>query len=332
MKKTTARPLLISLTVIALGLGAAVGLERLALAQAHDDAVADAGVDAQRVHIIPPPSEELGKVSQPAAASDGSDASPAPAAPVAAPAAPKAEQLPLPSADNPTGTLAQLITFARTGKGRLAFGAGIVLLVWLLRSVVFKRVPWLQTKTGGYLFGFGTTAILYVGGGLLADLPITFNLIADALSVGFASGGKWEAALDMAGAMRAHAANVAKVGLVVLTFAVLLGSSCKPYVPPTFAPVADCVNAERDKIDPLIASFWPKDGGAPDWGSIKDQAIADATDIAICAAGEFIQQYLAPKPGNAAPPPEVSRTARDTFEEIRKAHGGQHLKTKYGTL
>lgn len=112
-----------------------------------------------------------------------------------------------------------------------------------------------------------------------------------------------------------------------------LTSSCKPYLPPNTHPYVDCINAERSKIDALIASFWPSSGGAPDWGRIETIAIDAGVSIGGCALAEFVQSYLAPAPGTAAPPPELAVQAKDTLERYRNKHANNaSFKTAAGEL
>jgi hypothetical protein len=98
--------------------------------------------------------------------------------------------------DDPTGTLAQLVGFARSGKGRLAFGSALVLVVWGMRTLVSPRVQWFKTTAGGYTLSFSTTAVAYLGTSLSAGLPVTLDLLADMIATAFAASGKWEALRD----------------------------------------------------------------------------------------------------------------------------------------
>lgn len=121
--------------------------------------------------------------------------------------------------------------------------------------------------------------------------------------------------------------------LVLLLSLLVVTPGCKPYLPPDVGPFIDCINADRPAIDAMIAGFWPADGSAPDWGRIKDQAITAGVSIGGCALAEFVQRYLAPAPGTAAPPPELALQAKDTLEQYRNKYAGNaSFRTKAGDL
>lgn len=121
--------------------------------------------------------------------------------------------------------------------------------------------------------------------------------------------------------------------LILIVTLLIATSSCKPYLPPNTHPYVDCINGERSKIDALIASFWPADGGAPDFDRIEQVAIDGTVSIAGCALAEFVQSYLAPAPGTAAPPPELALQAKDTLERYRNKHANNaSFKTSAGEL
>lgn len=164
----TVRGAAIAALVISLGLVGAAALERGAIAAGQADAH-DVGSGS-------------GSAVVPAAATAPAQTTPAPATI---------------DAIDPQTELGDVVQFARSGKGRLAIGAGLVLLVWGLRSILAPRVAWFKTPAGGYVLGFGSAAIFYVGGGLAGGVPITFNLICDAGVAAFAASGKWEALRDV---------------------------------------------------------------------------------------------------------------------------------------
>lgn len=108
---------------------------------------------------------------------------------------------------------------------------------------------------------------------------------------------------------------------------------CKPYLPPNTHPIVDCVNAQRPSIDSLITSFWPKDGGAPDWSKIESVAIDAGITIGGCALAEFVQAYLAPPPGRMAPDDANGVRARDALERYRNKHANNAVfRTADGDL
>jgi len=121
---------------------------------------------------------------------------------------------------------------------------------------------------------------------------------------------------------------------VLVAFSVVVSFGCKPYAPQNIHPIIDCINADRSNIDALITSFWPKDGGTPHWNEIESQALAAGLNIGGCAVHEFVQKYLTPAPGKAAPAPELGWAANalvGSFDKNAKSNNAT-FKTSLGNL
>jgi hypothetical protein len=277
---------------------------------------------------VPPPAKPAGGVARPAPppASEPPAAAGSALEPdaITAPAQP-APALPLPSIDDPAGTLADLVTFARSGKGRLAIGAAVVLLVWLLRRHGFRRVPWFRTQLGGYVAGFGSSALLYLGGALGADMSISFDIVADALATGFAASGQHEAARDVLLAARARGAHIATMLLItavsVLASAVIVSSAagCGPW-PKAGAGKAtiDCAAASQEAIADLAADLRPlAEGATPAWEAVYDRAKAAGMAVGGCALQRLMSDYLARPEMGVDGSPTDKAGARATFERFR---------------
>lgn len=298
----------------------AIGVEEAALAAGRDNADPVVTVDAGAPTIPAPPPDSLGD---------------APRVPmiVVPPAAETAKEAP--SVEDPMGTLAELVTFARTGKGRLAIGCALVLLVWLLRSYVLQRIQFFTSKLGGYAAGFGTAAILYVGGGLAADMPLTFNLIADALVAGFAASGKYEALADLARTKITPNMRMGAVSFAAIIAGVYITvSACGGRPIPIAHTVIDCINENHDAKDKLEAELMPLIVGVkPDWSAVGDKALDAGVKVGGCVLAELVQRYLAPPAGRMAPAVDEGHAARDALEQFRAKHAsGATFRTAAGDL
>jgi hypothetical protein len=315
------RSILLVLSVVLAGTAGAFAIERVALAQAAGSGVVDAG----------------GNDVAPRGASPAGSGSAAVVPAAASPIDPQAPGAPhVTSTDpaiDPVSELGLLVQFARTGEGRLALGAGLVLFVWALRALLKPRIAWFGTPAGGYLLGFGSAAIFYVGGAMLGGVAVTFNLACDAVVAAFAASGKWEALRDVLAKMgrlpptfKAAGASlvVAITGVALVVTAV---GGCK-----TASGVAGAGGhalIDCGKADPAILADALSDlasllaGQSPDWNAIEQQAELHGEKIGGCAIAELVQRYLAPEPGRSAPAPESGRAASAALERFRAsvAHG-----------
>lgn len=101
------------------------------------------------------------------------------------------------SPDDPGSTVVALYDYLRSGKGTAAAGAALMLAVWAMRSGLGAKVSWFKTQAGGYVLGFGSAALLYVGTGLMAGAPLTLSMLVNAMGAGWAAAGAWEKLRDV---------------------------------------------------------------------------------------------------------------------------------------
>lgn len=274
------------------------------------------------------------------AAGSGSEITPSPlaGAPLV-PTPPDIAHLPVNPPDDPAEIVGQGVQFARTGKGRAAVGTAMVLLVWILRRIAKPKVPWFATKVGGYVLSFGCATILYIGGGLIADITITFNLIFDAFTTALAAGGGWEALLDVLGYAKARgaAASAAAGASIVITavgcYMIIAFASCTP-AKHAGSTVIDCLIAEaKPAIAEAKADLDATFASGPDWAKILAQAEAHGVNAGGCALAELVQNYLAPAPGRMAPPVAAGHDAKNALETFRaNTANGATFKTASGDL
>jgi hypothetical protein len=96
------------------------------------------------------------------------------------------------AADDPTGLFITLFSKIQGGEWLPAFGAALMLLVFLTRAVLSKRYKWFESKLGGSVLAFGISLVMAAGTALLAGQSITLGLAATAMGVAWAAGGGWE--------------------------------------------------------------------------------------------------------------------------------------------
>lgn len=204
-----------------------------------------------------------------------------------------------------------------TGKYIPAVGLALIAFVAVARGGLTWLSPWFATKPGGYLVGFTSAFALYVGAALRDGAGLTVGLFTAALGIGWAASGGFEMVRDLLEYMRRKAPTRPTLVLLVLQVA-LGGFGCKvtrPYLPPVTHPIVDCAAASL--ADALVVSWFTR---RPSWSQIRNEAIDAGIEIGGCAFAAYLQRYLAPAPGNAAPPPEDAIAAKDAFEQYRNVH------------
>ena len=125
--------------------------------------------------------------------------------------------------------------------------------------------------------------------------------------------------------------------IFVVAFVLLFSTSCKKCsdspVGPAVHVVVDCLAQDQQRIGSLATELLPLiTGGSPDWTTFYQKAKDAGINIGGCVAAELINRYLAPPPGNAAPPPEQGQAARATMDKLRADFGGATFKTAQGEL
>lgn len=234
--------------------------------------------------------------------------------------------------DDPASMIAQLYEFMRTGRGTMAVGIANLLVVWVLRNLLAKKISWFGTMLGGYVLGFGTAALEYVGVALYSEASITLGLFLNAVGAGFTASGGWEALRDVLTAAR-KPPKIAAVTMLLIVAGLCVAPGCGPISPkPAVAAAIDCVSAERERVDALLNEFVPLVmGGSANWSVIYQRAKQAGASIGGCFLGELVNAYLG---GRRAPESvDESWTARLTLEKFRQEElRGATLHTKQGDL
>lgn len=117
-----------------------------------------------------------------------------------------------------TPDIGGLLGFLTSGKYLAAVGAGLVLVIGVIRNYLLKNVAWFQTQVGGYALGWGVTTILYVATALQSGQTIAWlSLLGTAAAAGLAASGALDHFRDVISAMNKPivAAPIVKAGLVV---------------------------------------------------------------------------------------------------------------------
>jgi hypothetical protein len=99
--------------------------------------------------------------------------------------------------EDPSGLFVTLFEKIQGGEWLPAFGASLMLLVFLARKGLSPLVPWFKTKLGGSVLAFGLSLAMAAGTALLAGQTLTLSLAATALGVAWAAGGGWENFKDL---------------------------------------------------------------------------------------------------------------------------------------
>lgn len=127
---------------------------------------------------------------------------------------------------NDPGALVQLYDFIRTGQGTLAAGVVLTFLVAAIRHGGFAQFAptkaWAESKIGGYVLGFGTSAAAYLASAFLASQALTVTLFLNALGAGYVAAGGWEHLQDVLGFIRQTPPPGNKPAVVTLVLAVML--------------------------------------------------------------------------------------------------------------
>lgn len=246
------------------------------------------------------------------------------------------------SPDDPGGLAMQIYQFMHDGHNIMAVGAGLMLLTYGLRFGATKLPaplgPWFGGMLGGYVLGFGTAALAYVGPALVAGEGLSFGLFAQAIGTGFAASGKWEGLRDLWGKLHNGGAQptmgIVKKSAVVGLLLVIVVASCSGCPGPTPKPVQDIVDCSKTN-SPEVIAMATECAAKPTW-SEKEACVVAALpklgwDVGGCVLADLVQQYLTTK-GAAQNAPQ-SHEAHDALEDYRAKYGhGATFHTKDGNL
>lgn len=205
--------------------------------------------------------------------------------------------------------MSQLLEYLTSGKYLLAVGFVLVALAQALRTGLGAWQPWFKTQLGGYVVGFGTTALVYFGTALQQGAAITWQLVSIALVMGFASGGKYQMVRDVvtkirqgttaAGAAKAALLSAAIVGAPLMPLA--LSSSCGPNVQPGISSLIKCAASEAvtaqsgTSVFQIGSYIWGllRQGGSAIGHAIESAIGTYGPDIVACAIDSYPEDNLA---------------------------------------
>lgn len=233
--------------------------------------------------------------------------------------------------DDPTGFFAQMYVFIKNGEHLPAVGAGLMLLVWLLRwgheKLPAPVGPFFKTKLGGYVLGFGTALNIYLGTALIAHQPWTLGLLMQAIGTGFAASGKWEGLMDVLKKPPSVSSTV-KAGTIGLLLIVLL-AGCDPSQEAKFAgkTTLDCTKGELANLEGLIPTILPSVGDKPDWKVISSQLEQAGGDVGLCVLASLIDRWTS---NMRLATPEGDREAADALAAMKAKFNVATIKTSEG--
>lgn len=231
--------------------------------------------------------------------------------------------------DDPTGLVAQFFSFIKDGAHLPAVGAGLMLLVWGLRSLHQKLPapvgPFFKTKLGGYVLGFGTALNVYLGSALIAGQPWTLGLLMQAIGTGFAASGSWEGFMDVL----KKAPKVSST--VMLALIVVSASACGPRtkreISAIKSDVLDCTVGELAGLEGLVPTILPALGETPDWKVVAAQLEPAGVNVGTCVLAALIDRYKANHKLAAA---FGAGAAEDALTDMKVKGGYKTVKTSAG--
>lgn len=96
-----------------------------------------------------------------------------------------------------------LIDMLMSGKYIPAVGVFLISVVAVARAGLGVWVPWFKTRSGGYVLGFGSAAVLYLGSSMQAG-KLSPGIAFAALGAGWAAAGGWEHLGDLTSWLRSR--------------------------------------------------------------------------------------------------------------------------------
>lgn len=228
---------------------------------------------------------------------------------------------------SPSDTMVQIYHFMKNGENLPAVGAALMLIVWLLRwghtKLPAPLGPWFQTKLGGYVLGFGTSALLHFSVTLMAGQGVTLGLFIQAFGTGFAAAGAWEGLRDLI-------TNFRTKPIVVTLFIAIVASSCGP-IKRESARVAndavDCTVGDLASLQALVPMILPQLGTKPDWKMIGAQLEGAGARVATCVMHSLIERWIS---NIKFATPEGKTEADAAFAELKAKLGVRVVKTTSG--
>ena len=78
-----------------------------------------------------------------------------------------------------------------SGRWKIVAGLSMLGVVYAIRFVASKWIPWFKTKTGGFLLGFAVALLTTLGAAFAADAPVSLGLLLSALGTAATAAGLW---------------------------------------------------------------------------------------------------------------------------------------------
>lgn len=237
-----------------------------------------------------------------------------------------------------------LLILITTGKYIPAVGIFLIMFVTWMRSQygLAKLVPWFASKPGGWLLGYGSAALLYIGTSWRAGAGVSVGLLGAALAAGWSSTGGWE-----------HLKDILELFKPQTPDAISASAPSEPAPPSTLKPVArvaalavalvscnqiksagnvviDCAKENQGVLIALTASIFNKATSGGTWSDAEQMAKGAGARIGGCALAEAVQRFLG---GNRSLSIEESNDARASLEHFRITEAnGATFKTAIGEL
>lgn len=122
---------------------------------------------------------------------------------VALPSVAFAEGVDAPPVQDPASLFNLLFENVQSGQWLLAFGAGLMLAVFLVRTLFGGKISWFKTKIGGYALTFGLSLAAAVGTAITSGQTMSYSLVLTALGISWAAAGGWESFKDLLAYLKA---------------------------------------------------------------------------------------------------------------------------------
>lgn len=234
-----------------------------------------------------------------------------------------------PVVDDPISLIDQLYQFMRSGRGTAAVGVATMLLVWILRAGLARKIAWFKKPIGGYTLGFGVPTLEYLGIALIADQAISIGLIFNAFGAGFVAAGGWEALRDLLTKMKKPTVPVVTMVLLATALAASPGcSSWTPHVDAAKDDAIDCTKGELAQLEALAPMLLPLlTGDKPDWNMVSVQLQQAGARIGGCVFAHLLDRYMSTP--RMATPLGVS-DAHQAFATFKVKVSAQSYKTSQG--
>jgi hypothetical protein len=217
------------------------------------------------------------------------------------------------------------------GKYLPAIGLFLIAFVGVARAGFGSHWPWFKTKIGGYVLGYGSAVLLYIGGSWSAGAGVSIALLLNAIAAGWAASGGWEMARDMIEAFRRKGdpgegeevaklprASVVSLGAVVAIVVALTAVGCghsstAGKIADRIDPIVwDCTILDKSKLE-IAGIAIGKLASASDWIGAAGEAANFGAMLGGCKLAEYVQEKLSRRGVNMA----EAWSASDAMQRFR---------------